>query len=229
VLGGAGPLGGNVTLTAGQGDTTDGGAASLTAGSGAVDGGVATLVGGAGAAVGGPSSVQGGAGGTGNGGAAGVLGGNSTGGGNGGSAVVDAGTGAINGNALVGTVRAEAVSVGRSGKDVKTYGRNVEMTDSRAAVAATTLPVNAPTILLTNAGAIDLNGGNPEVQTSSITTGTRVTIIQTGAGTTTFRDSSDDATSALQLSAASHVLGQYDALTLVFTGTVWVEVAFVNN
>ena len=227
--GGLGPLGGDVVLTAGQGDTTNGGAASLTAGLGVVDGGVATLFGGAGAAAGGPSSVQGGAGGTGTGGAAGVVGGSSTGGGNGGLALVDAGSGATNGNVLVGTIRAESVSVGRSGKDVATNGRNVESADSRAAVAATTLPVNAPTILLTNAGAVDLNGGNPEVRTSGIAVGTRVTIIQTGAGTTTFRDAGSDATSALQLSNPSHALGQYDALTLIFTGTFWVQVGFENN
>jgi hypothetical protein len=56
-----------------------------------------------------------------------------------------------------------------------------------------------------------------------------VTIIQTGAGTTTFRDAGSDATSALQLSNPSHALGQYDALTLIFTGTFWVQVGFENN
>jgi hypothetical protein len=129
----------------------------------------------------------------------------------------------------IGTVNAQSVSIGRGSHDAMTKGLNVESVVFVAAAAATTLPVTTPTILLTNAGAIDLNGGNPEVRTSGITPGTRVTIIQTGAGTTTFRDVGNDATSALQLSNPSHAVGQYDALTLVYTGTYWVEVAYVNN
>jgi len=231
--GAASGAGGNATLQAGNGVV--GGAILIVSGDGSGGGaGALDIRGGSGTGgAGGPSMMQGGSSVSHGGGLASVVGGEaSASGATSGGATVDAG--AATGSATAGAVslgrnNAASVAIGRSGQDVKTYGRNVEMTDSRAAVAATTLPVNAPTILLTNAGAIDLNGGNPEVQTSSITTGTRVTIIQTGAGTTTFRDSSDDATSALQLSAASHVLGQYDALTLVFTGTVWVEVAFVNN
>ena len=220
---GLGPLGGAVSITAGQGDTTDGGAASLTAGSGAVDGGVATLVGGAGAAVGGPSSVQGGAGGTGNGGAAGVLGGNSSGGGNGGAAVVDAGTGATNGSVLVGTVRAEQVSVGRSGKDVKTFGRNVGVPTTYAPVAATTIPVNGPTIFLNPASNVDMTA-SPTLATSGITVGTIVTLVNEDS--TFYVDLTQDAggTSYLKLSTGNIYLYKYDTITFIFDGTYWVEV-----
>lgn len=226
ILGGTGPIGGAVAITAGQGDTTDGGAVSLTAGSGAVDGGVATLVGGAGAAIGGPSSVQGGDGGTGTGGAAGVLGGDSSGGGDGGAAVVDAGTGATNGNVLIGTVRAETVSLGRSGKDVIVNGRNVGQPTGYTPIAATTIPVNGPTIFLLNAGAVDLGTANATIQTSGITAGTRVTFIQTGAGTTTFRRGGS---TLLKLSAASHAVAQYHTLELIYSGAFWCEIAFANN
>jgi hypothetical protein len=226
---GLGPVGGDVAITAGQGDTTNGGAASLTAGSGGVDGGLATISGGAGAAVGGAAGLQGGAGGTGNGGAAVVVGGDSSGGGNGGAAALDAGIGATNGNVAVGTIRAEQVALGRSGKDVLTQGINVESAASYSAVPFVTVPVTAATVFLTNGGPVDLDGGDPEVQTGNISAGTRVTIIQTGEGTTTFRNTSNDATSKLKLSNPSHTLGQYDALTLIFTGTFWVQVGFENN
>ena len=226
ILGGTGPIGGAITITAGQGDTTDGGVASLTAGSGAVDGGVATLVGGAGAAVGGPSSVQGGAGGTGTGGAAGVLGGDSSGGGDGGAAVVDAGTGATNGNVLLGTIRAENVSLGRSGKDVIVNGRNVSTTNAITPVAATPITVASSVILLSNAGAVDLGTANATIQTSGITAGTRVTFIQNGAGTTTFRRGGS---TLLKLSAASHAVAQYHTLELIYSGAFWCEIAFANN
>jgi hypothetical protein len=110
-----------------------------------------------------------------------------------------------------------------------TQGINVESAASYSAVPFVTVPVTAATVFLTNSGPADLNGGDPEVQTGNISAGTRVTIIQTGGGTTTFRNTSNDATSKLKLSNASHTLGQYDALTLIFTGTFWVQVGFENN
>jgi hypothetical protein len=254
---GLGPIGGAVTITAGQGNATlggdvtvtagvstsgKGGGVSVTAGAstnliggdvavtggvGATDGGVATLVGGAGAAIGGPSSVQGGAGGTGNGGAAGVLGGDSSGGGNGGTALVDAGTGATNGNVLVGTVRAEYVSVGRSGKNVNTNGVNVETATTYAPVAGTTIPVTTPTIILNPAAPVTMTA-TPTLQTAGIATGTRVSLIG-GANATTLQRVGTLAGSALRMTANNHVVNQYDVLELIFDGSFWREIAFANN
>jgi hypothetical protein len=97
-------------------------------------------------------------------------------------------------------------------------------------VAAATLPVNAATILLTNAGPIGLLGAHPNLQTTDIEAGTKVTLIQTGAGNTTFWSELSDAGSALRLDGtASKTLNQYDTLTLVYTGTYWVQVGYANN
>jgi hypothetical protein len=224
---GLGPLGGAVSITAGQGDTTDGGTASLTAGSGAVNGGVANLIGGVGAAVGGSAGVQGGAGGTGNGGAAIVLGGDSSGGGNGGSAALDSGTGATNGNVVVGTVRAEQVSVGRTGKNVNTNGVNVETATTYAPVAGTTIPVTTPTIILNPAAPVTMTA-TPTLQTAGIATGTRVSLIGS-ANATTLQRVGTLAGSALRLTANNHVVNQYDVLELIFDGSFWREIAFANN
>jgi hypothetical protein len=224
---GLGPLGGAVSITAGQGDTTDGGTASLTAGSGAVNGGVANLIGGAGAAVGGSAGVQGGAGGTGNGGAAIVIGGDSSGGGNGGSAALDSGTGATNGNVVVGTIRAEQVSVGRTGKNVNTNGVNVETATTYVPVAGTTIPVTTPTIILNPAAPVTMTA-TPTLQTAGIATGTRVSLIG-GANATTLQRVSALAGSALRLSSSNHVVAQYHVLELIFNGSFWCEIAFANN
>jgi hypothetical protein len=224
---GLGPLGGAVSITAGQGDTTDGGTASLTAGSGAVNGGLATISGGAGAAVGGAAGLQGGAGGTGNGGAAVVVGGDSSGGGNGGAAALDAGIGATNGNVAVGTIRAEQVALGRSGKDVLTQGVNVETATTYAPVAGTTIPVTTPTIILNPAAPVTMTA-TPTLQTAGIATGTRVSLIG-GANATTLQRVGTLAGSALRMTANNHVVNQYDVLELIFDGSFWREIAFVNN
>jgi hypothetical protein len=224
---GLGPLGGAVSITAGQGDTTDGGTASLTAGSGAVNGGVANLIGGVGAAVGGSAGVQGGAGGTGDGGAAIVIGGDSSGGGNGGSAALDSGTGATNGNVVVGTIRAESVSVGRTGKNVNTNGVNVETATTYAPVAGTTIPVTTPTIILNPAAPVTMTA-TPTLQTAGIETGTRVSLIG-GANATTLQRVGTLAGSALRMTANNHVVNQYDVLELIFDGSFWREIAFANN
>ena len=221
--GGLGPIGGDVTLTAGQGDTTNGGASSLTGGAGAVDGGLSKIVGGTGAAAGGVAGVQGGVGGTGDGGAAIVVGGNSTGGGNGGSSAVDAGTGAVNGHVVVGTINAEYVSVGRSGKDVTVNGRNVGTPTTYAPLAATTIPVNGPTIFLNPAANRDMTA-SPTLQTSGITAGTIVTLVNEDS--TFYVDLTQDAggTSFLKLATGNIFLFKYDTITLIFDGTYWVEV-----
>jgi hypothetical protein len=244
IIGGTGPLGGAITITAGQGDTTDGGAASVTAGVGSVNGGVATLVGGAGADSGGTAYVRGGGGGTGNGGTVAIEGGASTGerGGNvsivggdstgsgaapdGGNVEIDGGTGNTNGFVRLGATDAEYVSLGRTNKDVIVNGRNVSTTNAITPVAATPITVASSVILLSNAGAVDLGTANATIQTSGITAGTRVTFIQNGAGTTTFRRGGS---TLLKLSAASHAVAQYHTLELVYSGAFWCEIAFGNN
>lgn len=224
---GLGPLGGAVSITAGQGDTTDGGTASLTAGSGSVNGGVANLIGGAGAAAGGSAGVQGGAGGTGNGGAAIVLGGDSSGGGNGGSAALDAGTGSTNGNVVVGTIRAEQVSVGRTGKNVNTNGVNVETATTYAPVAGTPIPVTSPTIILNPAAPVTMTA-LPSVQTAGIAAGTRLTLIG-GANAVTFQRESALAGSKLRLASPTQTIDNYDVMTLMFDGSFWREVSVSLN
>jgi hypothetical protein len=210
--GGLGPIGGDVTLTAGQGDATDGGAATLTGGVGAAEGGDAGLLGGAGN--------------TGKGGDAAVLGGSSSGGGNGGIAVIDAGTGATNGHVLVGTVRAEYVGLGRSGKDVIVNGRNVGTPVTYAPLAATTIPVNGPTIFLNPAANRDMTA-SPTLQTSGITAGTIVTLANED---TTFyvdltqHNGNPTTGSFLKLATGNIYLFKYDTITLIFDGTYWVEV-----
>jgi len=230
ILGGLGPIGGAITITAGQGDTTLGGAVSLTAGSGAVDGGLASVTGGAaGTGNGGSVAIEGGASAGERGGSVSVTGGNSTGMGaapDGGSVEIDAGTGQTNGIVRAGATNAQHVVLGRSGKDVITNGVNVETAITYAPVAATTIPVTTPTIFLSNAGAVDLGTANATIETSGITAGTRVTFIQTGAGTTTFRRGGS---TLLKLSATSHAVAQYHVLELVYGGGFWCEIAFANN
>jgi hypothetical protein len=108
---------------------------------------------------------------------------------------------------------------------VQTSGRNVEATS--APTVAAPLPVNSPTVLLTNTGTVDLGAAALNVDTSSVTPGTRVTFIQTGIGKTKFYKDSGNNT-YLQLSSAFHDLEQYDSLTLIWTGSFWVEVGYVN-
>ena len=161
--------------------------------------------------------------GSGQAGAAGLIGGNATGGGNGGNAVVEAGTGATNGAAFVGVVSAEYVSVGRSGKDVLTNGRNVGVPTTYAPLAATTIPVNGPTVFLNPAANRDMTA-SPTLQTSGITAGTIVTLVNEDS--TFYVDLTQDAggTSYLKLATGNIYLFKYDSITFIFDGTYWVEV-----
>jgi hypothetical protein len=230
IIGGTGPLGGAITITAGQGDTTDGGAASLTAGVGAVDGGLVSVIGGAaGTGDGGSVAIEGGASTGERGGNVSIVGGDSTGSGaapDGGNVEIDGGTGNTNGFVRLGATDAEYVALGRTDRDVIVNGRNVSTTNAITPVAATPITVASSVILLSNAGAVDLGTANATIQTSGITAGTRVTFIQNGAGTTTFRRGGS---TLLKLSAASHAVAQYHTLELVYSGAFWCEIAFGNN
>jgi hypothetical protein len=105
-------------------------------------------------------------------------------------------------------------------------GRNVQPGKSYTPVAGTTIPVLCPVILLTNAGNIDLGTANATIQTTGINAGTRLTFVQNGAGTTTFRRGGS---SLLRLSSASHAIAQYGTLEFVYNGTNWCEIAESNN
>jgi hypothetical protein len=95
-------------------------------------------------------------------------------------------------------------------------------------VAGTTIPVNTPTILLQPAANVTMTA-TPTLQTAGITAGTRVTLIGNNGNHTIFQRESALAGSGLRLANASHTVDQYDTLTLLFDGTYWCEVGFVNN
>jgi hypothetical protein len=229
LVGGLGPLGGSVTITAGQGDTTDGGASSLVGGAGSVNGGWAYVTGGvasggnAGSVViTGGASIDSGE----YGGDVVVKGGASTGSGAspyGGSVNLDGGTGTVNGHVRVGATDAQYVALGRSGKDVTVNGRNVGTPTIYAPLAATTIPVNGPTIFLNPAANRDMTA-SPTLQTSGITAGTIVTLVNEDS--TFYVDLTQDAggTSYLKLATGNIYLFKYDTITFIFDGTYWVEV-----
>ena len=227
---GAGVSGGDATVTAGSGLSGNGGAAYLQAGAGTNDGGPAFVRGGgAGTGNGGLVSIVGGASAGERGGSVSIVGGDSTGSGaapDGGNVEIDGGTGNTNGIVRLGATDAEYVALGRTNKDVIVNGRNVSTTNAITPVAATPINVASSVILLSNAGAVDLGTANATIQTSGITAGTRVTFIQNGAGTTTFRRGGS---TLLKLSAASHAVAQYHTLELVYSGAFWCEIAFANN
>ena len=227
---GAGTNGGDATITSGSGLSGNGGVTYAQGGAGTIDGGgVVVRGGGAGTGNGGSVAIEGGASTGERGGSVSVTGGDSTGMGaapDGGSVEIDAGTGQTNGHVRAGATNAEYVSLGRSGKDVIVNGRNVSTTNAITPVAATPITVASSVILLSNAGAVDLGTANATIQTSGITAGTRVTFIQNGAGTTTFRRGGS---TLLKLSAASHAVAQYHTLELIYSGAFWCEIAFANN
>ena len=201
-------------LTLAAGDTVG----SFTAGALTLSGGAGTVSTG----TGGQATLSGGAG-TGNGGNALVLGGSSTTA-DGGDALVDGGLGSTaNGTAGIGVLNAQAVLVGRTGKDVRTYGRNVGVPTTYAPLAATTIPVNGPTIFLNPAANRDMTA-SPTLQTSGITAGTIVTLVNEDS--TFYVDLTQDAggTSFLKLSTGNIYLFKYDSITFIFDGTYWVEV-----
>lgn len=247
LTGGAGTNnGGNVSMSAGVGSSGAGGNATMSAGNGLVGG--ATLItsgdGSAGAAgsldviagtgtggLGGSVFVLGGSSGTHNGGSATLRGGAASAvGTTSGVATVDAGvvTGSATGGTVsVGVTNATAVTLGRTGKDVNTNGVNVETAVTYAPVAGTTIPVTTPTIILNPAAPVTMTA-TPNLQTSGIAAGTRVTLIGSANATTVQREGTL-AGSGLRMTNNSHAINQYDVLELIFDGTFWREIAFANN
>ena len=231
IIGGTGPIGGAIAMTAGQGDTTDGGAASLTAGVGAVDGGLVSVIGGAaGTGDGGSVAIEGGASTGERGGNVSIVGGDSTGSGaapDGGNVEIDGGTGNTNGVVRLGATDAEYVALGRTDKDVIVNGRNVETAVTYAPVATTTIPVTGPTIILA-ATAPRTMTATPNIQTSGITAGTRVTFIG-GANAVTFQRESALAGSELRMTNPTQTVDLYDVITFVYDGSFWREASFMSN
>jgi hypothetical protein len=243
--GGAATAGATATLSAGAGGdglgavaAAAGGAAYLNAGNAGTpstgagaQGGAAYVNGGDGtnASAGGSVAMTGGSGdatGAGIGGGAIVIGGLGTGGAAGGNVLIEGGPtvgGGTAGTVLVGTITANAVGIGRSGKDVACNGRNVGTPTTYAPLAATTIPVNGPTIFLNPAANRDMTA-SPTLQTSGITAGTIVTLVN--EDTTFYVDLTQDAggTSYLKLATGNIFLFKYDTITLIFDGTYWVEV-----
>jgi hypothetical protein len=240
--------GGNGTVSTGTG-----GVAQLIGGSGTASGGAAVVGGGGGISPGDASLVAGSSTGGGAGGTAYVYGGNGDQGGtvtvrggagtaaagNGGDIVIAGGSSSLadggdisidggigltgDGVIGVGVTTAQAVLVGRSGKDVKTYGRNVGVPTTYAPIAATTIPVDGATIFLNPAANRDMTA-SPTIQTSGITAGTIVTLVNEDS--TFYVDLTQDAggTSYLKLATGNIYLFKYDTITLIFDGTYWVEV-----
>lgn len=255
VIGGDGSTaGGNAILRGGESDdssgasvtasgaatTTSGGALFLNAGNGSSFGGDVTMVAGTGTAgIGGTVSMQGGSGPTGGNvaltggagesvaGTAQVVGGTNSGG-DGGDVLIDGGVGStVNGEVGVGIFDANAVLLGRSDKNVKTLGRAVGNAVTYAAVAATTIPVTSPVIILAPTAPRTMTA-TPTFQTSGIVAGTTLTVIG-GTNAVTFQRESALAGSGLRLANPTQTLDLYDVMTLVFDGVYWRELSVSLN
>ena len=214
--------------SAGAGTGAAGGGIGLACGASTGNANGALWLGAAGAAggsgTGGQATLIGGATATGTGGSAVLAGGSATGAGTGGNASVQAGDGSVaDGDVLIGTVQGARVDVGLNGRDVRTFGRNVGVPTTYAPLAATTIPVNEPTIFLNPAANRDMTA-SPTLQTSGITAGTIVTLVN--EDTTFYVDLTQDngGTSYLKLATGNIFLYKYDSITLIFDGTYWVEV-----
>lgn len=239
--GGAATAGGAITLTGGAGGDGNGAVAAAVGGALTLTGGAGgTPAAGAGAA-GGAVTLNGGAAtNNANGGLVGLVGGTAPGSGTGGGVAIsggiaNSGNGGVvaiegglsasgtNGAVNVGTVYANAVNIGRSGKDVVCNGRNVGTPTTYAPLAATTIPVDGPTIFL-NPAADRTMTASPTLQTSGITAGTVVTLVNEDS--TFYVDLQDDSVggSKLKLSTGNIFLYKYDTITFIFDGTYWVEV-----
>lgn len=228
---------GSAGSAAGTGAATAGGAVTLTAGTGGVAnasfdggfGGIFTIQ----AGTGGAGTITNDAG---DGSAVYIYGGSAGtsakvgGGADGGAVFITAGGGSgtgTGGDVVIGSSPTNNVSVGRSGKDVQTNGRNVETNVAYINVAGTTIPVNTPTISLTPAAPVTMTA-TPTLQTAGIAAGTRVTLIG-GPNETTVQREGTLAGSGLRLTNNTHAINQYDILELIFDGTYWREIAYSNN
>lgn len=222
--------GGPLYLWAGNGTGGEGGFATIKGGQGTTNGGFVSIEGGTGSAgVGGLAAMKGGQGNSAAGGVAQLEGGNALSGGNGGNASVDGGTGTVNGSVTIGTLVANSVAIGRTGKNVTTSGVNVEAAVTYTPVAGTTIPVTSPTIIL-NPTANTTMTALPTLQTSGITAGTRLTLIGgDGSFHTVLQRESALTNSKLRLGSPTQTVALYDVMTLIFDGNFWCEVSFLDN
>lgn len=187
----------------------------------------AGLAGGSG--TGGSMSLYGGNTDTGTGGNAGIGGGSATGAGTGGNVSVQGGNGSVaDGDVLIGTLNGAKVDIGIVNRNVTTIGRDVGNVVDYPAVAGTTIPVTSPVIQFTNGSAQAMSGTTPQIQTSGITKGTRLTLLG-GANSVSLDRDSHVAGSGLRLTANTHIVNQYDSLELVFNGTEWIQISYSQN
>lgn len=92
-------------------------------------------------------------------------------------------------------------------------------------VAGTSIVPTTEQIQLTNAGAVAMTA-TPTLSTTGIASGTRVTLLQTGAGSTTFSDEGTLAGTALKLASSTRTLTQNQTLVLIYNGTYWCEQSY---
>lgn len=94
-----------------------------------------------------------------------------------------------------------------------------------SAAVGTSIPVTTGIINMTNAGAAVMLA-TPTIATSGIAAGTKVTLVGSGAGTTTLTDDGTLPGSALQLGASTRAIAQYQTIVLVYNGTYWIEESY---
>lgn len=182
-----------------------------------------------GSGTGGPLILLGGSTDTGVGGVAGISGGNAVVAGTGGGVSVQGGNGSVaDGGVFIGTSHGAKVDIGIVDRNVTTIGRDVGHVVSYSPVAGTTIPVTSPVIQFTNTTSQAMSGTTPQIQTTGIAAGTRLTLIG-GANAVTFDRDSHVAGSGLRLTANSLVVNQYDILELMFSGTEWYQISFSQN
>jgi hypothetical protein len=97
---------------------------------------------------------------------------------------------------------------------------------SQTLIAATAITANATVIQITAATAITLTSA-PTV-TIGYGQGQKITIINVGTNNITLQDHNTLASSSLSLSANTITLGPNDSITLLYVGTLWVQIAQVN-
>lgn len=117
--------------------------------------------------------------------------------------------------------------VGAANVDFVINGRDVGAAATLTPVAATTLAVSKPVIRLTGSFGAVVMSATPQIATTGITDGTRLTIINDGSttgDTLTFTDEGTLAGSNIQLGGVSQrTLGQYQSIDFVYDGTYWIE------
>jgi hypothetical protein len=146
------------------------------------------------------------------------------------SVYVDAGTG---GGVRVGET-ASFVSLGKSGSNTSTRGRSLYSKNTQTITAATqALSVNTSYLEIVYAGGTDLlMTAAPSITAlSNVNSGSLLVIVGSASNTRAIilQDISILAGSTLRLNAQSRSIGPNNALTLIYNGTTWNEVAYAAS